>query len=46
MFDILWKTLIGPKLLTVMFNKVDVLVRDYDGTKYLVLKNIMPFMIE
>ena len=31
------KTLIGAKPLRIMFDKVDGFIRDYDGTKYLVL---------
>ena len=31
------KNLIDAKPLSIMFNKVDGLLRDYDGTKYLVL---------
>ena len=36
-YDVLYKTLIGAKPLRVMFDKVDGIVRDYNGTKYLVL---------
>ena len=36
-YDVLYKTLIGAKPLRIMFNKVDGFIRDYDGTKYLVL---------
>ena len=33
----LYKTLIGAKLLLIMFNKVNAFIGDYDGTKYLAL---------
>ena len=36
-YDILYKTLIGPKLLQVRFDKIDGFLRVYDGPKYLVL---------
>ena len=36
-YDVLYKTLIGAKPLRVMFDKVDGIVRDYNGTKYLAL---------
>ena len=36
-FDILYKTLIGEKLLPVRFDKVHIFIRDYDRTRYLVL---------
>ena len=36
-YDVLYKTLIGAKPLRIMFDKVDGIVRDYNGTKYLVL---------
>ena len=36
-YDVLYKTLIGAKPLRIMFDKVDAFVRDYNGTKYLVL---------
>ena len=36
-YDALYKTLIGAKTLHIMFEKVGGLIRDYDGTKYLVL---------
>ena len=36
-FEILYKTFIGVKLLRIKFNKVDWFIRVYDGTRYLVL---------
>ena len=36
-YDISYKTLIGTKPLCILFDKVDRSIRDYDGTKYLVL---------
>ena len=36
-YDILYKTLLGGKPLRIMFEKVNGFIRDYDGTKYLVL---------
>ena len=39
-YDILFKTLIGAKPLHIRFNKVDGLIRVYDGTRYLVLFSI------
>ena len=36
-YDILYKTLISPKLLQFRFDKIDGLLRVYDGSKYLVL---------
>ena len=36
-YGILCKNLIGAKPLRIMFNKVDELIRVYDGTRYLVL---------
>ena len=36
-YDVSYKSLIGAKSLRIMFEKVDGLIRDYDGTKYLVL---------
>ena len=39
-YDILFKTLIGAKPLRIRFNKVDGLIRVYDGTRYLVLFSI------
>ena len=36
-YDVSHKSLIGAKSLRIMFEKVDGLIRDYDGTKYLVL---------
>ena len=37
LYDILYKTLIGAKLLRIIFNKADGFIRDYIGTKYLIL---------
>ena len=36
-YDISYKILIGAKLLCIRFNKIDGFIRDYDGTRYLVL---------
>ena len=36
-YDILCKNWIGAKPLHIMFDKVNGFIRDYDGTKYLVL---------
>ena len=36
-YEILYKTFIGAKLLRIKFNKVDWFIRVYDGTRYLVL---------
>ena len=36
-YDVLYKTLIGSKPLQIRFNKIDVFIRIYDGTRYLVL---------
>ena len=35
--DVFYESLIGAKSLRITFDKVDRLIRDYDGTKYLVL---------
>ena len=46
-YEASYKVLMGPKPLHCMFDKVDVFIRDYDGTKYLVLFGLknMPFLI-
>ena len=36
-YDISYKTLIGPKTLPSRFNKKDRFIKIYDGSKYLVL---------
>ena len=36
----------GVKPLHVRFDKMDGFIKIYDGTRYLVLKDIMEFMIE
>ena len=36
-YDVLYKTLIGYKPLTLTFDKIDGFIRDYDGTRYLTL---------
>ena len=36
-YDISYKTLIGAKPLRIRFDKVDVFIKDYNGTRYLVL---------
>ena len=49
-YDILYKTLNGAKPLRIRLNKIDGFVRNYDGTRYLVLfgpdKIMMSFTIE
>ena len=37
MYNILYRTLIGPKPLCIRFDKIDGFIRIYDGTRYLVL---------
>ena len=32
-YDISYKTLIGPKPLHIRFNKIDIFIRIYDGTR-------------
>ena len=47
-YDISYNTLIDRKPFRILFDKVEGLVRDYDGTKYLhylTLKIMMLFMI-
>ena len=39
-YDVSYKALTGTKPLCIMFDKVDGFVKDYDGTKYLVLFGI------
>ena len=36
-YDISYKTLIDPKLLRIRFEKLDGIIRIYDGTRYLTL---------
>ena len=36
-YDISYKTLIGPKALRIRFNKIDGFIIIFDGSKYLVL---------
>ena len=36
-YDISYKTLIGPKSLRITFHKIDGFIRIYDGTRYLTL---------
>ena len=36
-YDISYKTLIGPKPLNIRFDKTNEFIRIYDGTRYLVL---------
>ena len=38
-YDILHKTLIGPKPLHIRFEKIDLFIRIYDRTRYLKLFN-------
>ena len=46
-YNILFKNFIDDKTLRIRFNKIDGFIKDYDGTRYLVLfgskKNIIPF---
>ena len=42
-YGISCKTLIGSKPLRIMFDKVNGFIRDYDGTKYLVLFGLKKF---
>ena len=34
-YDISYKTLIGPKPLCIRLDKIDVFIRNYDGSRYL-----------
>ena len=36
-YNVLYKTLIGSKPMRIIYNMVDSVIRDYGGTKYLVL---------
>ena len=36
-YNISYKTLVGDKLLRIMFDKIDGFIKIYDGTRYLVL---------
>ena len=36
-YEVLYKTLIDPKNFLVMLDKVDWFIRDYNGTRYLIL---------
>ena len=36
-YDVLYETLIGAKRFGILFHKEDGFIRDYDGTKYVVL---------
>ena len=48
-YDIWYKTLIGSKPLRIRFNKIDWIIRIYDGTRYLTLfgtKNMTLFATE
>ena len=48
-YDVLYKTLIGAKPLSIRFDKAHGFIRIYDGTKYLVLlgpEKLMLFTIE
>ena len=36
-YDILYRKLIGPKPLSIRFDKIDGFVRVFDGSRYLVL---------
>ena len=44
-YAVLHKTLICPKPLHIMFDKVDGFTRDYDGTKHFVLFNLEKHVI-
>ena len=37
LYDISYKTLIGPKPLRIRFDKIDGFIKIYDGTRYLTL---------
>ena len=39
-YDIFYKNLIGAKYLGIMVDKEDGFIRDYDGTRYLVLSGL------
>ena len=46
-YDLFYKTLIGPKPLLIRFDKIDGFIKIYDETKYLIflaLKNMTIFM--
>ena len=36
-YNVLYKTLIGSKPMRIIYNMVDSVIRDYGGTKYLIL---------
>lgn len=36
-YNVLYRTLIGSKPMRIIYNMVDSVIRDYGGTKYLVL---------
>ena len=44
-YDISYKTLIGPKLLRIRFDKIDRFIRIYDGSRYLVLLGPVKYAI-
>ena len=44
-YDVCPKTLIGPKLLCIMLNKVDGFMKDYSGIKYLVFFGFEKYVI-
>ena len=44
-YKISYKTLIGAEPSPIRFNKVDGFTRVYDGARYLILENMMPFTI-
>ena len=39
-YEVLYKTLVDAKWLHIMFDKVDGLIRDCDGTKYLLKRKL------
>ena len=48
-YNISYRTLIGPTPLLIRFDKIDEFIRVYNGTRYLIsfgLDNMMPFAIE
>ena len=48
-YNISYRTLIGPTPLLIRFDKIDEFIRVYNGTRYLIsfgLDSMMPFAIE
>ena len=44
-YKISYKNLIGAKSMRIRLDKIDGFIRIYNGKRYLVLKNMMPFTI-